>query len=130
MVFPPVGEIIHSLKLMDYLLLQTDKPWYHYHLESLNESDIIAVKHILPCNCCHTSSKWINLASQQLHSPLCCDVVMFRCFVIVFFLAFPLFLIVLFFYQQIVKLCKVFFIAFLLLNDLQILSLKYSFYYC
>ena len=32
MVCPPVREIIHSLKLLDYLLIQPDKPWYNYNL--------------------------------------------------------------------------------------------------
>ena len=32
MVCPPVGEIIHLLKLVDYLLVQADKPWYNYYL--------------------------------------------------------------------------------------------------
>ena len=31
MVCPPVREIIHSLKLVDYLLIQADKPWYNYY---------------------------------------------------------------------------------------------------
>ena len=26
---PPVREIIHSLKLADYLLVQANKPWYN-----------------------------------------------------------------------------------------------------
>ena len=32
LVCPPVQEIIHSLKLMDYLLVQADKPLYNYNL--------------------------------------------------------------------------------------------------
>ena len=28
-VCPPVQEIIHSLKLVDYLHIQADKPWYN-----------------------------------------------------------------------------------------------------
>ena len=31
-VFPPVRKIIHSLKLVDYLHVQADKPWYNYYL--------------------------------------------------------------------------------------------------
>ena len=31
MVCPPVQEIIHSLKLVDYLLIQVDKPLYNYY---------------------------------------------------------------------------------------------------
>ena len=30
--FPPVWEKINTLKLMDYLLIQADKPWYNYSL--------------------------------------------------------------------------------------------------
>ena len=28
---PPVRKIIHSLKLMDYLHVQADNPWYNYY---------------------------------------------------------------------------------------------------
>ena len=31
MVCPPVREIIHSLELVNYLLVQADKPWYMYN---------------------------------------------------------------------------------------------------
>ena len=31
MVSAPVRKIIHSLKLVDYLLAQADKPWYNYY---------------------------------------------------------------------------------------------------
>ena len=31
-ICPPVRKIIHSLKLVDYLLLQADNPWYNYYL--------------------------------------------------------------------------------------------------
>ena len=31
MICPPVREIIHSLKLADYLIDQADKPWYNSH---------------------------------------------------------------------------------------------------
>ena len=31
-VWPPVRKIIHSLKLVDYLHVQVDKPWYNYYL--------------------------------------------------------------------------------------------------
>ena len=34
-VCPPVRKIIHSLKLMDYLHIQVDKPWYNYYSENL-----------------------------------------------------------------------------------------------
>ena len=30
MVYPPVGETIHSLNFVDYLLVQADKSWYNY----------------------------------------------------------------------------------------------------
>ena len=30
MVYPPAWEIIHSLKLVDYLRAQADKTWYSY----------------------------------------------------------------------------------------------------
>ena len=31
MIRPPVREILHSLKLTDYLHVQVDKPWYNYY---------------------------------------------------------------------------------------------------
>ena len=31
-VCPPVREIIHELKFVDYLLLQADNPWYNYYV--------------------------------------------------------------------------------------------------
>ena len=31
-VCPPVRTIIHSLKLVDYLHVQADNPWYYYNL--------------------------------------------------------------------------------------------------
>ena len=31
-VCPPVRKIIHSLKLMDYLHVQADNPWYNYYV--------------------------------------------------------------------------------------------------
>ena len=33
-VCPSVPEIIHSLKLANYLLTQANKPWYKYYMES------------------------------------------------------------------------------------------------
>ena len=31
-VCPPVRKIIHLLKLVDYLHVQADNPWYNYYL--------------------------------------------------------------------------------------------------
>ena len=31
-VCPPVRKIIHSLKLVDYLHVQANNPWYNYYL--------------------------------------------------------------------------------------------------
>ena len=31
-VCPSVSKIIHSLKLVDYLHVQADNPWYNYHV--------------------------------------------------------------------------------------------------
>ena len=33
-VYPPVRKIINSLKLVDYLPIQADNPWYNYNLGS------------------------------------------------------------------------------------------------
>ena len=32
MGFQPVRKIIHSLKLVDYLHVQVDNPWYNYYV--------------------------------------------------------------------------------------------------
>ena len=29
---PPVRKIIHSIKLVDYLHVQADNPWYYYYI--------------------------------------------------------------------------------------------------
>ena len=34
-VCPPVREIIHSLKLVDYLHVQADNPWYNHYLKAM-----------------------------------------------------------------------------------------------
>ena len=34
-VCPPVRKIIHSLKLVDYLNVQADNPWYNYYLSRI-----------------------------------------------------------------------------------------------
>ena len=39
MVCPPVREIIHSLLIVDYLLLQADKPWYNCYI--IRVSDVM-----------------------------------------------------------------------------------------
>ena len=39
MVLPPVREIIHSLELVYYLLIQADKPWYMYNYY-ISDSDL------------------------------------------------------------------------------------------
>ena len=39
MICPPVREIIHSLKLLDYLPVQADKPWYNYYIILLVQAD-------------------------------------------------------------------------------------------
>ena len=31
-VCPPVRKMIHSLKLVDYLHVQADNPWYNYYI--------------------------------------------------------------------------------------------------
>ena len=31
-VCPPVREIIHELRLVDYLHVQADNPWYNYYM--------------------------------------------------------------------------------------------------
>ena len=35
---PPGRKIIHSLKLVDYLHVQADNPWYKYYLINFNIS--------------------------------------------------------------------------------------------
>ena len=43
MLCPPVREIIHSLKLADYLVVQTDKAWYTYYVneKAVSRNDTI-----------------------------------------------------------------------------------------
>ena len=36
-VCPPVRKIIHSLKLVDYLHVPADNPWYNYYLDPYPE---------------------------------------------------------------------------------------------
>ena len=40
-VCPLVHKIIHSLKLVDYLHVQVDKPWYNYYKSNVRETDIL-----------------------------------------------------------------------------------------
>ena len=39
-VCPPVRKIIHSLKLVDYLHVQADNPWYNYYLDGDDSVDL------------------------------------------------------------------------------------------
>ena len=41
-VCSPVREIIHSLKPVDYLYAQTDKPWYNYNLNNYMATSIFS----------------------------------------------------------------------------------------
>ena len=45
-VCPPVRKLIHSLKLVDYLHVQADNPWYNYYL-SHQLFEIITDQYIL-----------------------------------------------------------------------------------
>ena len=38
---PPVRKIIHSLKLVDYLHVQVDNPWYKFYLSWTSYQDIM-----------------------------------------------------------------------------------------
>ena len=42
---PPVRKIIHSLKLVDYLNVHADNPWYNYYLYDDTERDASWVAH-------------------------------------------------------------------------------------
>ena len=46
MVCPPVREIIHSLKLVDYLLVNVHKPLYNFYLSSINECTYESYSHM------------------------------------------------------------------------------------
>ena len=39
-VCPPVRKIIHSLKLVDYLHVQADNPWYNYYISNPAKTDL------------------------------------------------------------------------------------------
>ena len=45
-VCPPVRKIIHSLKLVDYLHVQADSPWYNYYITLYGDMGSSAV-----CGC-------------------------------------------------------------------------------
>ena len=38
---PPVRKIIHSLKLVDYLHIQADNPWYNYYLANSGDPNTV-----------------------------------------------------------------------------------------
>ena len=38
-VCPPVRKIIHSLKLVDYLHVQANNPWYNYYVYTITSLD-------------------------------------------------------------------------------------------
>ena len=64
MVYPPVREIIHELKLVDYLLVQADKPWYNLHVNGLANV-------VIPINSIHILSSYVLLhTSVQLRKML------------------------------------------------------------
>ena len=50
-VCPPVRKIIHALKLVDYLRVQADNPWYYLHVQ--------AGKPWYTCNYYIIAMKWI-----------------------------------------------------------------------
>ena len=40
-VCPPVRKIIHELKLMDYLHVQPDNPWYNYNIRLMYSRSLV-----------------------------------------------------------------------------------------
>ena len=50
-VYSPVQERIHWLKLVDYLLIQLDNPWYNYYI-----AKIACASHII----------WFNILFQNI----------------------------------------------------------------
>ena len=40
-------EIIHSQKLVDYLPVQADKPWYNYYIPSSSVKNLLSVKYFV-----------------------------------------------------------------------------------
>ena len=49
-VCPPVRKIIHSLKLVDYLHVQADNPWYNYYLSRRHGNHKPSSDSIFPLN--------------------------------------------------------------------------------
>ena len=43
-VCPPVRKIIHSLKLVDYLHVQADNPWYNYYITKTHSHNLMSPK--------------------------------------------------------------------------------------
>ena len=75
-VCPPVRKIIHSLKLVDYLHVQADNPWYNYYITYLALTQLfpVLISHremytlsisILAMDA-YTCDKWILLAAFLL----------------------------------------------------------------
>ena len=42
-VCPPVRKIIHSLKLVDYLHVHADNPWYNYYVFACNAQPTVEI---------------------------------------------------------------------------------------
>ena len=77
-VCPPVRKIIHSLKLVDYLHVQPDKPWYNYYIAKqikwlevadktqgdVNTFFLMSVHATIVC-CCYRCSKTCTCDVQE-----------------------------------------------------------------
>ena len=40
-ICPPVRKIIHSLKLVDYLHVQANNPWYNYYINHIDSYSLL-----------------------------------------------------------------------------------------
>ena len=68
-VYPPVRKIIHSLKVVDYLHVQADNPWYNYYARILATIDMLSLfllqLHVLVSSVHSTR----NVSSTKLITP-------------------------------------------------------------
>ena len=67
-VCPPVRKIIHSLKLVDYLHVQADNPWYNYYSFLLQADQAFKEGNLLYGEHCQTIAKKFIIISVIIGS--------------------------------------------------------------
>ena len=64
-VCPPVRKITHSLKLVDYLHVQADNPWYNYYLFLVNRTELYWILEMCPGDTDTSAVEKICIFSQS-----------------------------------------------------------------